>query len=166
MSSVLSFVVMIVIVVAVAALGMWAAQRFAARVDRRPANAPEAAGIATRHLSPDGRYALVTTRYAAGSHWVETPTLLDLHQERPLLALDRRWSADGVSWSADGRALTLQLRKYPADVPGVTLTIALAAAEARLRTRGGEEHVPLAAVPEWLDGYVRRFGRSPARPVS
>lgn len=167
MSSVLGFVVMIAIVLLVAAFGMWAAQRIAARFDKHASLAPRSRAAAplsgdaatTRRDSPDGRFAVETTaREVKPGHWLETPALYDLTQRRELLALDAQWSADVVTWSADSRTVTLQLRRYPADVPGVTLTVDLLAGEAQFVSRAGIERVPVTDANAWLTGYVRRFG--------
>lgn len=167
MGSVLGFVIMIGIVLLVAAFGMWAAQRIAAKLDKHPNQIQDGRAAAplsgdnptTRHLSPDGRFAVVTSATEVKmSHWVETPALYDLQQNRELLALDRRWSADVVTWSPDSRTVTLQLRKYPADVPGVTLTVDLLTQEAQFISRGGVERVPVNEAADWLSGYIRRFG--------
>jgi len=166
MSSVLGFVVMIAIVLLVAAFGMWAAQRIAAHFDKKPdarggrAAAPLSGdAITTRHTSPDGRFAVVTTAdEVRAGHWVEIPALYDLAQNLQLFALGSRWSADVVTWSPDGRTVTLQLRKAPADVPGVTLTVDLMTREAQFVSRAGVERVPVTDVDTWLGQYVRRFG--------
>jgi hypothetical protein len=167
MSSVIGFVIMIGIVLFVAAFGMWAAQRIAARLDKHPnqiKNARAAAPLSgdspiTHHPSPDGRFDVVTAATEITmTHWVETPALYDLQQNRELLALDSRWSADVITWSPDSRTVTLQLRKYPADVPGVTLTVDLLTGEAQFVSRAGVERVPVDAAEDWLHGYVRRFG--------
>ena len=166
MSSVLGFIIMIAIVLLVAAFGMWAAQRIAAQFDKRPKNASGRAAAplsgdatTTHHPSPDGRFAVVTTAdEVKAGHWVEIPALYDLTQSRELFALEPRWSADVITWSPDSRTVTLQLRKYPADVPGVTLTADLLTGEAQFVSRAGVERVPIAGVDAWLAGYVRRFG--------
>ena len=167
MSSVLGFVVMIAIVLLVAAFGMWAAQRIAARFDKHGSIAPRSRAAAplsgdaatTRHDSPDGRFAVETTaREAKPGHWIESPALYDLAQRRTLFALDAQWSADVVTWAPDSRTVTLQLRRYPADVPGVTLTVDLLSGEAQFVSRAGIERVPVADANAWLTAYVRRFG--------
>jgi hypothetical protein len=167
MGSVLGFFIMIGIVILVAAFGMWAAQRIAAKLDKHPNQIQDGRAAAplsgdnptTRYPSPDGRYAVVTSATEVKmSHWVETPALYDLQQNLELLMLDSRWSADVITWSPDNRTVTLQLRKYPADIPGVTLTVDLLTQEAQFVSRGGVERVPLADAEEWLNGYIRRFG--------
>jgi len=166
MSAVLGFVVMIAILLIVAAFGMWAAQRIAALFDKKPgvrdgrAAAPLSGGaITTRHSSPDGRFAVVTTAEEVKSgQWIEIPALYDLGQNLQLFALASRWSADVVTWSPDGRTVTLQLRKAPADVPGITLTVDLMTREAQFVSRSGVERVPVTDVGAWLSRYVRRFG--------
>lgn len=167
MGSVVGFFIMIGFVLLVAAFGMWAAQRIAAKLDKHPGQVQAGRAAAplsgdnptTRHTSPDGRFAVVTSATEIKmSHWVETPTLYDLQQNRELLALDSRWSADVITWSPDSRTVTLQLRKYPADIPGLTLTVDLLAHEAQFVSRSGVERVPLVEAESWLSGYIRRFG--------
>jgi hypothetical protein len=167
MSSVLGFVIMIAVVILVAAFGMWAAQRIAARLGRKAPLDFESRAAAplsgdepvTHHRSPDGRFDLVTVASEAKmSHWIETPTLLEARTGRELFALDFQWSADSVAWSGDSRTVTLSLRKYPGDVPGVTLTADLLTGEAQFVSRAGVERVPIADISAWLAGYIRRFG--------
>lgn len=167
MGSVIGFFIMIGVVILVAAFGMWAAQRIAAKLDKHPQQIQAGRAAApvsgdnptTRYLSPDGRFAVVTSATEVKmSHWVETPTLYDLQQRVELLALDRRWSADVITWSPDSRTVTLQLRKYPADIPGVTLTVDLLTREAQFVSRAGVERVPVSESAAWLNGYIRRFG--------
>ena len=167
MSSVLGFIILIAIVLFVAAFGMWAAQRIAARFDKHSSLAPTSRAAAplsgdaatTRHDSPDGRFAVETTASEAKpGHWVESPAIYDLAQGRELVALDTRWSADVVTWSPDSRTVTLQLRRYPADVPGVTLTVDLLSGEAQFVSRAGIERVLIENANDWLTAYIRRSG--------
>jgi hypothetical protein len=113
----------------------------------------------TRHPSPDGRFDVVTeANEVRMSHWVETPALLDRQHDREIFALASNWSADVITWSPDSRTVTLKLRKYPGDVPGVTLTVDLLTMEAQFVARSGIERVPADAVDAWLTGYITRFG--------
>lgn len=167
MGTVAGFVLMLLIVLLVAACGMWLAQTIAARLGRkaplefesRPAAPLGAAEDAAHHPSPDGRFDVVTVAVARRmSRRVQTPSLVQVGGNRTLFALDERWSADEIAWSADSRHVTLKLRKSPSDVPGVTLVADLLAGEARFETRAGAETVPLADADAWLAAYVRRFG--------
>jgi hypothetical protein len=169
MSSIVGFIVLILIVLLVAAFGMWAAQGIAARLGRKaPAGAtPRAAAplsgdtAISHHPSPDGFFDVVTSANEVRmSHWVETPALYDLRSQRQLFALDPQWSADAITWAADSETVTIKLRKYPGDVPGLTVAIDFPSSQATLITRGGTEHTPVAELDDWLNGYVRRFGVS------
>ncbi len=167
MESILSFIVLIVIVLLVAAFGMWAAQGIGARLGRKgptdPINRAAAPlsgdSLTTHHASPDGRYDVITSaNEVRPGHWVETPSLVDQEGQSEWFALDGRWSADEITWSADSSRVTIKVRKYPGDVPGFTLVADLPSQEARFITRSGSESVPLTDVETWLESYVRRFG--------
>src|SRR5690242_11701711 len=119
MSSVLGFAIMIVIVLLVAAFGMWAAQTVGARLGKKaPVNFESRAAAplsgdepVTHHRSPDGRFDLVTVASEMKmSHWVENPSLVEVASNRELFALEFNWSADSVTWSPDSRMVTLSLR--------------------------------------------------------
>jgi hypothetical protein len=165
---VLGFVILIVIVQLLAAFGMWATQNVGARLGRRASAEKSARGAVrqnldaalTHHPSPDGFFDLVTSASEMRmSHWVETPALYDLRSQRQLFALDSQWSADVITWSAESDKVTIQLRKYPGDVPGLTLAADVLSGQATLITRAGTEHAPLAGLDDWLTSYIRRFGR-------
>jgi hypothetical protein len=167
MGSVLGFVVMIVIVLLVAAFGMWAAQGIGARLGKKGPTAPNPRSAAplsgdtaiTHHPSPDGFFDVVTSANEVRmSHWVETPALYDLRSQRQLFALDPQWSADVISWAPDSQTVTIKLRKYPGDVPGVTLIVDLGSHEATLVARGDTERTRIDDLDRWLAGYIRRFG--------
>lgn len=167
MGTVAGFVLMLAIVLLVAACGMWLAQVIAARLGRkaplefesRPAAPLAGAEDVTHHPSPDGRFDVVTVAVERPMGLrARTPALLQVSGNRTLFALDERWGADEIAWSADSRHVTLKLRKSPSDVPGVTLVADLLAGEARFETRAGAETVPLADASAWLSAYVRRFG--------
>lgn len=171
MQSILGFIVLILFVVLVAAFGMWAAQGIGSRMGRKGARDPgnRAAGLPsgesalTHHPSPNGRYEVITAANEVRTgRWVESPSLHDLEDLTEWFALDNRWSADVITWSADSLAVTIKLRKYPGDVPGVALFADLIGAQARFITRNGTESVPLSEVEQWLESYIRRFGNARA----
>lgn len=167
MSSVIGFIILIAIVLFVAAFGMWAAQAIAARMGKKAPVEFESRAAAplsgdepvTHHLSPDSRFDLITVANEMKmSHWVENPSLIEARSNRELFALDFHWSADSVAWSPDGRSVTLSLRKYPGDVPGLNMTADLLSGEVRFDTRAGAETARIEEINAWLAGYVRRFG--------
>lgn len=168
MESVFSFILLIMFVLFIGALGMWAMQKIAIKVGKSsaPGGPPRTAAPlsgdsrVTRHPSPDGRFELFTTAHEMRmSHWIEVPALIETASSRTVLAVDEIWSADTVAWSDDSRTVTLQLRKYPADIPGVTLAADLLTGEATFTTRAGVETARLEEANAWLSGYARRFGR-------
>lgn len=174
MGAVLGFAILIVIVLLVAAFGMWATTGIGARLGRKMPVDPASRAAAplsgdtvmTHHPSPDGRFDVVTAAIEMrNSHWVEVPSLVDLQHNREIFALDDLWSADVITWSPDSRTATLKLRKFPSDVPGVTLTIDLLTGEAQFIARSGIERVPAEAVEQWLADYVKRFGVPSVSPV-
>jgi hypothetical protein len=68
------------------------------------------------------------------------------------------WSADQIAWSPDGGSLTLQLRRYPGDIPGVTVSIDLNRLTAQID--GQDDTVPLARLSAALEAdYQRRGGK-------
>ena len=167
MASILSFIVLILIVLLVAAFGMWAAQGIGARLGRKgptdPINRAAAPlsgdSLTTHHPSPDGRHDVVTAaNEVRPGHWVESPSLIDLEGQSEWFSLDGRWSADEIKWSSDSASVTIKSRKYPSDVPGFTLIADLTVQQARFITRSGSETLPLTEVETWLESYVRRFG--------
>jgi len=169
MESILGFIVLILIVLLVAAFGMWAAQGIGARLGRKgpvdPINRAAAPlsgdSLITHHPSPDGRHVVITSaNEVRPGHWVESPSLIDLEGQAEWFALDGRWSADEINWSTDSTSVTIKLRKYPGDVPGFSLVADLSMQQVRFITRSGNESVPLTEVETWLDDYVRRFGVS------
>jgi hypothetical protein len=166
-SSIFGFILLIMFVILVAAFGMWAAQFIAVKVGKKaPLEFEDRAAAplsgdeqTTHHRSPDGRFDLITAATEMKmSHWIEIPTLVEVKSGRIFFALGLQWSADVVTWSDDSRVVTIQLRKYPGDVPGVTLAADLLSGDAHFTTRAGDETTEIPEIEHWLTGYIRRFG--------
>ena len=92
------------------------------------------------------------------SHWVEHAALYALPEERVIVSIgDTNWSADKIVWEDGGGRVSIDLRRYPGDVPGVTLTIDIERGLARF---GGRANLRLGEVSATLEAdYFARGGR-------
>lgn len=162
----LGFILLIMLVLLIAAFGMWFAQRMAVRVGRQaPSEGPrfeepvEGEGAVRRHPSPDGRFDLQTTVIAMTmGRGIEQPALVEIARGRRLFAAEGNWSADEIRWTADSRTVTMRLRHHPGAVPEVTVSLDLLAGEARMNSRAGVERMTFAEAERWLDRYPALFG--------
>lgn len=111
-----------------------------------------------RSMSPDGRFQLVLVLDEMRmSHWLEQPVLTEGATGETLLDLtDSLWSVDRAAWSDDSRYLTLEMRRYPGDVPDVTVELAVLDCIARVNTPAGKAAIPLRDLPAWLEWNNRR----------
>jgi hypothetical protein len=75
--------------------------------------------------SPDQRYSiLLASNEMRMSHWVTSAALWERDPMRLLLQIgDELWSSEEIAWSADSRVVTVGLRRYPGDAPGIVLNI-------------------------------------------
>src|SRR5215208_7010220 len=75
--------------------------------------------------SPDQRYSiLLTSNEMRMSHWVTSAALWERASQRLLLEIgDGLWSSEQIVWSADSQVVTIGLRRYPGDAPGLVLDI-------------------------------------------
>jgi len=75
--------------------------------------------------SPDQRYSLLlASNEMRMSHWVTGAALWERASQRLLLQIgDGLWSSEEIMWSADSRVVTIRLRRYPGDAPGLVLDI-------------------------------------------
>jgi len=75
--------------------------------------------------SPDQRYyILLASNEMRMSHWVTSAALWERDPQRLLLQIgDELWSSEDIAWSADSRVVTVGLRRYPGDAPGIVLNI-------------------------------------------
>lgn len=110
-------------------------------------------------LSPDRRHAVVISMSEMRmSHWIEHGALYTVADERLVAEIGPSlWSIDRLLWAPDGAGLTLWIRRYPGDVPGVSVEIAVDHLTACVN---GHETQPLDRLSDWLEAdYVRRGGR-------
>jgi hypothetical protein len=75
--------------------------------------------------SPDQRYyLLLASNEMRMSHWVTSAALWERATQRLLLQIGGElWSSEEITWSADSRVVTVGLRRYPGDVPGLVLDL-------------------------------------------
>ena len=105
--------------------------------------------------SPDQRYyLLLASNEMRMSHWVTSAALWERPTQRLLLAIgDGLWSSEEIAWCADSRAVTVGLRRYPGDAPGIVLDIY---PEQQLVI----PHAPAETQPvpfEQLNGFLERY---------
>lgn len=116
------------------------------------------AGRAPEHrvlMAPGGSHFIVLHMMeAANSQWVKNGTLYAA--DRTLLAQlgDPQWHIDQAIWTG-GDAVTLSMRRFPGDTPGLLLLLDIAGRRA-LPESG--ESVPFAALSDWLEDWYRRQG--------
>jgi hypothetical protein len=84
--------------------------------------------------SPDGRSAIVIASLSMRmSHSVDHAALYALPDERLVTEIGNSlWSADRIVWTDEGRGVAIDLRRYPGDVAGVSVTIDISRGLARI----------------------------------
>jgi len=75
--------------------------------------------------SPDRRYyILLTSDEIRMSHWVTSAALWERDPQRLVLEIGAGlWSSEQIDWSADSQRVTIGLRRYPGDAPGIVIDI-------------------------------------------
>lgn len=111
-----------------------------------------------QRFSPDGNFAVVLASYEMRmSHWVNRASLRNVPADEYILNIgDALWSADTVTWKDDSTAVTLEMRRYPGDVPGLTVDLEPANQIARVHTLEGSAAIPFAKLSDWLEKYYRQ----------
>ncbi len=108
-----------------------------------------------RIVSPDGRYELLlASTEMRMSHWVTSAALWERASQRLLLQLgDRLWSSEEMDWSADSRVVTVGLRRYPGDAPGIVLAIYPEQQIVIPRAPAETQPLPFAELNAFLERY-------------
>ena len=109
--------------------------------------------------SPDGRHAImIEDDEVSNGHWVARAALYTMPDEDLVARVGIDWWSTGrITWAADGGGVSIELRRYPGDVPGVTVEIDLNRRAARIA--GGTE-VPLNRMTAALEAdYFGRGGK-------
>ena len=75
--------------------------------------------------SPDQCYSMLLTSHEMRmSHWVTSAALWERASQRLLLRIgDGLWSSEQITWSVDSQRVTVELRRYPGDAPGIVIDI-------------------------------------------
>jgi hypothetical protein len=75
--------------------------------------------------SPDRRYYIIlVSNEMRMSHWVTSASLWESTPQRLLLEIgDWQWSSEGIVWGAGSELVTIELRPYPGDGPGIVIDI-------------------------------------------
>lgn len=114
-----------------------------------------------RLISPDGRFeVLLSSHEMRMSHWVTSAALWERTSRRLLLQLgDGLWSTEEVTWSADSLVVTVGLRRYPGDAPGIVLAIY---PEQQIVIPGPPaetQQIPFAGLHSFLERYYAQHRR-------
>jgi len=109
----------------------------------------------TTKPSPDGKYVVtLVAEEMRMSHWLDLPILSAVEGMQRLLDLsDSLWSADSVIWSDDSGRVSLEMRRYPGDAPGVSVEIDVKTRTSRVRTPSESPALPLAELLGWLERW-------------
>ena len=112
--------------------------------------------------SPDQRYYLLLASHETRmSHWVTSAALWERATRRLLLAIgDGLWSSETIAWSADSRLVTVGLRRYPGDAPGIVIDIYPAQQRAIPHAPAETQPVPFAELNTFLERYYARHRRA------
>ena len=116
--------------------------------------------------SPDGRSAIIVAVVSMRmSHEVEHAVLYALPEERPIAEIGNTlWSAERILWTDAGRGVATELRRYPGDAPGVTVTIDIPRGRARIGAGVDMAVAELsAALEEDYWGRVEQGRKGPSR---
>jgi hypothetical protein len=114
-----------------------------------------------RIASPDGRYELLlASNEMRMSHWVTSAALWERVSQHLLLQLgDGLWSSEEITWSADSRIVTVGLRRYPGDAPGIVLAIYPEQQIAIPRAPAETQPLPFAELNSFLEHYYTQHRR-------
>jgi hypothetical protein len=106
-------------------------------------------------VSPDQRYSLLLTRNEMRmSHWMTSAALWECASQRLLLQIgDGLWSSEQIVWSADSRVVTVALRRYPGDAPGIVIDLYPDQQIVIPRAPADTQSLPFAELNTFLERY-------------
>jgi hypothetical protein len=116
---------------------------------------------AERIPSPDGVYTVLLVPVEMRmSHWLAQPWIVDTATNQTILDLTATlWSADTVRWADDSARVTLAMRRYPGDAPGVTVAIDLRTGMAMFDSPVESATVALSRLSQWLEAFYQQHRR-------
>ena len=105
--------------------------------------------------SPDQRYYLLLSYHEMRmSHWVTSAALWERASQRLLLEIgDGLWSSEEIAWSSDSHTVTVRLRRYPGDAPGIVIDIYPDQQIAIPHPPAATQPLPFAAFNAFLEHY-------------
>ena len=111
--------------------------------------------------SPDQRYSLrLVSNEMRMSHWVISATLWERAPQRLLLEIgDWQWSSEQIAWSTDSRLVTVELRRYPGDAPGIVIDIDPVRQIVLPHAPAETQPVPFAGLNSFLERYYAQHRR-------
>lgn len=112
--------------------------------------------------SPDQRYyLLLASNEMRMSHWVMNAALWERESQRQLLQIgDWQWSSEQITWSADSRMVTVGLRRYPGDAPGLLIDIYPEQQIVIPHAPAETQTLPFAQLNPFLERYYARHRRT------
>jgi hypothetical protein len=115
---------------------------------------------AKANISPDGQYAVVVSSISMlMSHWIESGEVWIIASSTMLTPIGEwRWSIDRLVWAGD-HGLTVDVRRYPGDVAGGTITLDLDQQTAAITFNTEQVTIPFAQLTDWLESYYARHTR-------
>ena len=116
-----------------------------------------------RIASPDQRYFIQLERTEMRmSHWIMNASLWEHMPQRLLLEIgDWQWSSEQMSWSADSHLVTIELRRYPGDAPGIVLDIHPDSQVVIPHAPTDTQPLPFRALNAFLERYYQQHRRTP-----
>lgn len=116
---------------------------------------------AERIPSPDGAYTVLLVPVEMRmSHWLAQPLIVETTANQQILDLTAtQWSADTVHWWDDSARVTLAMRRYPGNAPGVTVTIDLRTEMAMIDSAAASATVALSQLSQWLEAFYQQHRR-------
>ncbi len=94
------------------------------------------------------------------SHWVTTAALWERASQRLLLQIgDWQWSSEQIRWSADSRAVTIGLRRYPGDAPDLVIDLYPAQQIVIPHPPADTQPLPFAELNTFLEHYYVQHRR-------
>jgi hypothetical protein len=112
--------------------------------------------------SPDQRYyLLLASNEMRMSHWVTSAALWERASQRLLLQIgDGLWSSEQIVWSADSRIVTVGLRRYPGDAPGLVIDVYPEQQIVIPQPPADTQPLPFAALNTFLERYYEQHRRA------
>ena len=119
-------------------------------------------GDSRQIASPDQRYyLLLANNEMRMSHWVTNAALWERASQRLLLQIGNGlWSSEQIVWSADSRVVTIDLRRYPGDAPGMVIDIYPDQQNIIPHPPADTQPLPFAQLNAFLERYYERYRRA------